>query len=38
MSLDTWLRAEGYSDDPQYLKLAETYLYPGLLKAGFPER
>ena len=32
------LRAKRYSDDPQYLKLAETYLYPGLLKAGFAER
>ena len=31
------LRAKRYSEDPGYLKLAETYWYPGLLKAGFPE-
>ena len=32
------LRAKRYSETPDYLKLAETYLYPGLRKAGLPEQ
>jgi predicted Zn-dependent protease len=32
------LRAMRYSEDPEYLKLAEMHLYPGLVKAGMPER
>jgi class 3 adenylate cyclase/TolB-like protein len=32
------LRAKQYSDVPEYLKLAETYWYDGLRKAGFPEQ
>jgi class 3 adenylate cyclase/TolB-like protein/Tfp pilus assembly protein PilF len=31
------LRAKRYSDVPEYVKLAETYWYPGLRKAGIPE-
>lgn len=31
------LRAKRYSDNPEYLKLAEKYLYAGLRKAGIPE-
>jgi tetratricopeptide (TPR) repeat protein len=32
------LPALHYSDDPEYLRLAEEYLYPGLAKAGVPLR
>ena len=32
------LRAKGYSNHPEYLKLAERYWYDGLRKAGVPER
>ena len=32
------LRAKQYSDVPEYLRLAETYWYDGLRKAGFPEQ
>jgi tetratricopeptide (TPR) repeat protein len=32
------MRAKRYSDNPEYLKLAEKYWYEGLRKAGFPER
>jgi adenylate cyclase len=32
------LRAKRYSDNPEYLKLAEKYWYEGLRKAGFPEQ
>jgi adenylate cyclase len=31
------LRTKRYSDVPEYVKLAETYWYPGLRKAGIPE-
>jgi adenylate cyclase len=31
------LRGKRYSDVPEYVKLAETYWYPGLRKAGIPE-
>ena len=32
------LRAMRYSDDHEYLRFAEEYLYPGLVKAGVPLR
>jgi hypothetical protein len=32
------LRALHYSDDPEYFRLADEYLYPGLAKAGVPLR
>ena len=32
------LRAKRYSEVPEYLKLAETYWYAGLRKAGVPEK
>ena len=31
------LRAKRYSDHPEYVKLADKYLYAGLRKAGIPE-
>jgi predicted Zn-dependent protease len=32
------LRAKRQPDNPEYLQVAEKYLYDGLRKAGFPER
>jgi predicted Zn-dependent protease len=32
------LRERRWSEDPEFLKLAEMHLYPGLMKAGMPER
>lgn len=32
------LRANGFPEHPEYLKLADAYLYTGLRKAGVPER
>jgi len=32
------LRAKRYSDNPEYVKLAEKYWYEGLRKAGIPEQ
>ena len=32
------LRAKHGSDNPEYVKLAEKYWYPGLRKAGLPEK
>ena len=33
----TWLKDHHYSNDPNYLRLAEATLYDGLRKAGLPE-
>jgi len=32
------LRAKRYSEDPTYLRLADTHMYTGMRKAGFLER
>ena len=32
------LKANGYSVNPDFLRLAEEHFYSGLRKAGFPER
>ena len=32
------LKSEGYSSHPNYMQQAEAHLFPGLRKAGVPEK